>query len=462
MSIQVVILAAGKGKRMHSHLPKVLHTLAGQSLLEHVIQTVQRLSSSLPPPIIVYGHQGKIIRDRFSHFPINWAEQTEQLGTGHALLQAMSQIADSDQVLVLSCDVPLISSQTLNKLIEQTAPNALGMLTASLNNPQGYGRIQRDKKNAIVRIIEEKDATLKERTITEINPGIYLAPAPFLKKWLPLLKNNNAQQEYYLTDIIAHAVQEKMVVSDVRPEFNEEIFGINDRVQLAQLERFYQQQQAEKLMRQGVTIRDPNRLDIRGEIQIGKDVTLDVNVILEGRVIIGNECVIGPQTILRNVEIGDRVEIKANSMLDGVEVASDCLIGPFARLRPGTVLASHVHIGNFVEIKNSEIDQGTKINHLSYMGDSHIGKQVNIGAGTITCNYDGINKHKTIIGDNVHVGSDTQLVAPVTIGDGATIGAGSTITKDVPAHELTLTHQLHQRSVKNWEQGRKREELEDK
>lgn len=455
MTIRVIILAAGQGKRMNSNLPKVLHKLAGRPLLEHVIHTALRISPSTPP-VIVYGHQGKILHDTFSHYPVLWAEQKEQWGTGHALRQALPEIADDERVLVLYGDVPLISGDTLKQLIDTTPSNAIGMLTAHFVNPAGYGRIKRNKNNKIIGIIEEKDTTANERAITEINPGIYLVDAKRLKKWLPQLKNKNVQREYYLTDIITIAVKEKIPVHAVQPAVLEEILGVNDRAQLAYLERFYQRQQAEKLMQNGVTIYDPARLDIRGEVHAGCDVVIDVNVILEGSVVIGNGCVIGPNTILRHVVLGDRVDIKANSVIDGAEIAADCIIGPFARIRPGTVLEPHAHVGNFVEVKNSEIGESTKINHLSYVGDSEIGKRVNVGAGTITCNYDGVNKHKTIIGDDVHIGSDTQLVAPVTIGAGATIGAGSTITKDAPPHQLTITTKLEQRSIREWKRGKKK------
>lgn len=453
MTTQVVILAAGAGKRMHSNLPKVLHRLAGKPMLEHVIQTALKLSTTVAP-IIIHGHGGKVLQQALSHYAVTWVEQKEQKGTGHAVLQALPHIDDNDQVLVLYADVPLISEQTLQKLMNDTPLKSIGMLTATLENPQGYGRIKRDKKNRIVSIIEEKDASAKERSINEINPGIYFAKAKLLKKWLPKLKNKNAQSEYYLTDIISNAVKEKIAVQAVQPAYSEEILGVNDRAQLAHLERFYQRQQAEKIMQRGVTLMDPARIDIRGDVQIGRDVTIDVNVILEGRVIIGNECVIGPNCLLRNVEIGERVEVKANSVLDGAEIAADCIIGPFARLRPGTLLARHVHIGNFVEIKNSEVEQGSKINHLSYVGDSEVGQYVNIGAGTITCNYDGVNKHKTIIGDHAFIGSNTALVAPVTVGEGATIGASSTITQDAPANQLTLARAMQQ-SIKDWKRPEK-------
>lgn len=454
MAIQVVILAAGQGKRMHSHVPKMLHMLAGKPLLEHAIATALRISPA-QPPIIVYGHQGNVIREHLSHYNVSWVLQKEQLGTGHALLQALPEIADDDHVLVLYGDVPLISETTFKQLIEQIPHDALGLLTAHLINPEGYGRIKRDHTHQIIGVIEEKEASIQERTITEINSGIYFVAAKYLKKWLPLLQNQNAQREYYLPDIIALAVAEKKAIAAVQPATPEEVLGVNDHIQLSQLERHYQRSLAEKLMRQGITIYDPARLDIRGEVNIGSDAVIDVNVILEGHVKIGHGCVIGPHSILRNVQLGDRVEVKAHSVIDGAEIADDCIIGPFARIRPGTILGPHVHIGNFVEIKNSDINKGSKVNHLSYVGDSDIGKHVNIGAGTITCNYDGMNKQKTVIGDDVHIGSDTQLVAPVTIGEGATIGAGSTVTKDVPAHQLTLTAKLEQRSIKDWQRPEK-------
>ena len=381
---------------------------------------------------------------------MRWIEQKEQLGTGHALLQALPAINADDRVLVLYGDVPLISEEILKTLISTTPTNAIGMLTAQLANPTGYGRIKRDKQHNIVGIVEEKDATEKEKAITEINSGIYFVPANYLKKWLPELNNQNAQKEYYLTDIIACADKENIKVHAVSPRYTEEILGVNDRIQLAQLERFYQWQQAEKLMRQGVTLYDPMRLDVRGEVQVGRDVTIDVNVILEGRVVIGDECIIGPNVMLCNTELGARVEVRANSVIDGAEIATGCIIGPFARIRPGTVLATNTHVGNFVEIKNSIVGESSKINHLSYVGDSEVGKRVNIGAGTITCNYDGVNKHKTIIGDEAFIGSNTQLVAPVRIGEGATIGAGSTITEDAPAKQLTVAR-TRQQTIKDWQ-----------
>lgn len=449
MAVQVVVLAAGQGKRMHSHLPKVLHRLGGKPLIEHVLATATKLSPDRQL-IVIYGNQGDRLCQQLSQHDICWILQKEQLGTGHAVMQALDAIKEEDDVLVLYGDVPLILASTLQTLVTATPEGALGLLTAHLPNPQGYGRVKRSSRGAVIGVVEEKDATAEERALTEINTGIYRVPAAYLKKWLPLLKNDNAQGEYYLTDIISMAVKEKIAIHALQPSFNEEIMGVNNRLQLAHLERFYQRKWAESLMREGVTISDPARLDIRGDVQIGHDVSIDVNVIFEGTVVIGNECRIGPHTILRDVTLADRVEIKAHSVIEGAKIAADCVIGPFARVRPNTVLATGAHIGNFVEIKNSEIGAETKINHLSYIGDSHLGLRVNIGAGTITCNYDGAHKHQTIIGDDVHIGSDTQLVAPVVIGPGATIGAGSTITKDVPPHHLTLTHQLDQRSIKEW------------
>lgn len=455
MSIRAVILAAGQGKRMHSKLPKVLHSVAGKPMLERVITTAKSLSSKELPPVIIYGHQGHMIKEAMSHHNTLWKEQTEQLGTGHAVLQALPSINDDENILILYGDVPLISEQTLQQLIEATPLQSIGMLTAMLSNPTGYGRIKRDAENHIIGIVEEKDASADEKAIQEVNSGVYLIPAVLLKKWLPTLKNNNAQGEYYLTDVIKLAQAENIEIHSVSPAQVEEIMGVNDRVQLMQLERFYQKNQADALMRQGVTIIDPMRLDIRGTIEIGKDVILDVNVIMEGKVVLGDDCVIGPNVLLRNVVLGEGVKVRANSVLDGAEIGSHAEIGPFARIRPGTILGEHAHIGNFVEVKNSRVGQGSKVNHLSYIGDSDIGKKVNIGAGTITCNYDGANKHKTTIADYVFIGSDSLLVAPVRVGEGATIAAGSIITKDAPAHQLTLSHRLDQRSMNGWKRPTK-------
>lgn len=453
--LDIVILAAGLGKRMYSDTPKVLHTLADKSLLTHVVET----SFTLHPiqrPIVICGHLADLLRHRLAYLDVTWIEQDQQLGTAHALQQALPALSDDHRVLVLYGDVPLISTQTLKKFIAATPTNALGIITAHLSNPTGYGRIIRDANNKVTKIIEEKDATDQQRAIQEINSGIYLIPANCLSRWLPKINNHNTQKEYYLTDILSLATADNIEIVTSHPHSYEEILGVNDRLQLSQLERTYQRWQAEKFLRQGVTLRDPNRFDLRGEAHIGKDVTIDVNVILEGKVTIGNHCVIGPNTILRNVKLADHVEVRANSLIDGAEIDTHCVIGPFARIRPGTEIASFAHIGNFVEVKNSLIDAYTKINHLSYIGDSEIGKRVNIGAGTITCNYDGVNKHKTIIADEVFIGSNSQLVAPVTIGEKATIGAGSTITRDAPANQLTVAR-AKQLTIKNWQRPQKEE-----
>lgn len=449
MTIQVVILAAGQGKRMYSGLPKVMHTLAGKPLIQHVIDTAITVSPD-KAPIVVYGHQGEILKERLGKQNVRWVEQKEQLGTGHALLQAMPEVNNQDRVLVLYGDVPLISVDTLKRLIASTPDQGLGMLTAHLQDPAGYGRIRRDAANQITGIVEDKDATDDERTISEINPGIYLLPAAYLKKWLPRLGNINAQREYYLTDIIALAVGESLPVHAVQPGKTEEILGINDRLQLARLERFCQREMSDRLMRQGVTLIDPERVDIRGEVKAGQDVVIDVNVILEGRVEIGDGCQIGANSILRDTTLGMRVEVRPFSFIDGAHIDDDCLIGPYARVRPGTRLGEKVHVGNFVEIKKSRLAEGAKVNHLSYIGDSEIGRRVNIGAGTITCNYDGVNKHKTIIGDDAFIGSCTQLVAPVTVGARATIGAGSTIVHDAPPEKLTLSRSPQQ-TIEHWQ-----------
>ncbi|OGT62789.1 MAG: UDP-N-acetylglucosamine diphosphorylase/glucosamine-1-phosphate N-acetyltransferase [Gammaproteobacteria bacterium RIFCSPHIGHO2_12_FULL_45_12] len=448
VQVQVVILAAGAGKRMCSTLPKVLHSLAGVPLLERVIALARKIAPN-EVPMVVCGHERHVLQAKL-HDEVRWITQAEPLGTGHAVLQALPAIPDDHYVLVLYGDVPLTSEATLEKLIETTPKEkSLGMLTAMLAQPQGYGRIKREKQR-IVAVVEERDATEKERAIHEINSGIYFCQAAYLKKWLPRLDKQNAQNEYYLTDIVALAVKDGVVVHDVKPAVVEEILGVNDKVQLAFLERFYQRQQAENLLRQGVTLLDPARFDLRGILQVGKDITIDVNVILEGQVVLGDGCTIGPNCLIRDAVLGDRVMVKANSVIDGAMVANDAEIGPFARLRPGTRLAEHTHIGNFVEIKKSVLGEGTKVNHLSYVGDSEIGRRVNVGAGVITCNYDGVNKFKTTIGDGAFIGSCSQLVAPITVGEGATIGAGSTITQDAPAHQLTLTR-AEQRTIIEWQ-----------
>ncbi len=454
MALQIVILAAGQGKRMHSDLPKVLHCLAGKPLLEHVIHTALSLTPQTPS-IIVYGHLGHQVHAALSHYHTHWIEQKEQLGTGHAVQQSLSKISDDDRVLILYADVPLISIATLKKFIHDTPEKDVGLLTTFLADPSGYGRIQRDAKKQVTHIIEEKEASAKEKTINEINTGIYLLPASYLKKWLPQLQADNAQAEYYLTDIIKFAVEEKIHIHTSEVTVAEEVLGVNDRAQLAHLERYYQEKMAEQFMRQGVTLADPRRIDIRGEVTIGRDVSIDVNVILEGRVIIGDGCIIGPHTILRNTVLGKGVEIKANSVLDGAEVGAECMIGPFARLRPGTILAEQVHVGNFVEIKNSELGNKTKVNHLSYVGDSEVGSEVNVGAGVITCNYDGINKYKTTIGNRVQVGSDSTLVAPVTLHDDVYVASATTVRHDVP--KGALVYNAREEKVREgWTEGHRK------
>lgn len=445
MALSVVILAAGQGKRMISQFPKVLHKLGGQTLLEHVVNTASKLNP-VEPPIVIYGHQGDQVKHRLAHLNVKWVEQTQQLGTGHALQQALPHIPDHHSVLVLYGDVPLIRTDTLKNLLMNTPAEAIGIITAHFPDSAGLGRIIRDAQNNIIRIIEEKDANAEERAIKEINSGIYLIPAHHLKKWLPTLNNQNTQQEYYLTDIFSIAKKENIFIRNEMPKYYEEVLGINDRIQLSTLERFYQYNAAKNFMSQGVTILDPHRFDLRGHLTVGQDVIIDINVIIEGNVTIGNRCIIGPNTLLRNVTLSDEVTIHANSIIDGGEISSHCIIGPFARVRPGTQLGQHVHLGNFVEIKNSTIAEATKINHLSYIGDSQIGSHVNIGAGTITCNYDGINKNKTIIGNNAFIGSNTALIAPISIGHDATIGAGSTLTRNAPPEQLTLSR-AEQRSL---------------
>ena len=452
MKLSVIILAAGQGTRMRSKQPKVLHAIAGKSMLERVVNTAQQLN---PQEIfVIYGYQGDLLRNNLSHLNVTWVEQKEQLGTGHAVMQATPKIADDHRVLVLYGDVPLISQATLEKLMMTASEKSIGMIIADLEDPAELGRIVRDQSGNFIEIVEYKDATETQRNITEINSGIYSFPARHLKSWLPKISIENAQKEYYLTDVLAMAVQEGVAVATVFPASDYEVMGVNDRVQLATLERYYQEIQTENLMRQGVTMLDPTRVDIRGDVLTQQDVTIDINVIFEGKVTLGHGCSIGPNCIIKNSWIGDDVIIEANSIVEDSRIESNCHVGPFARLRPGSHMKTKSRVGNFVEIKKSEIGENSKVNHLSYIGDTTIGKNVNVGAGTITCNYDGVNKHKTIIDDGAFIGSGTQLVAPVEVGKNALIGAGSTITVNAPANELTLAR-ARQQTIKGWKAAQK-------
>ena len=447
MALSVVILAAGKGTRMRSNLPKVLHTLAHKTLVEHVIDAASVIGAANVH--LVYGHGGDLVKQALAQRELNWAEQAQQLGTGHAVAQALPAIADDDQVLVLYGDVPLTQPETLQSLLQLQPEGGIGLLTVKLANPMGYGRIIRSAQNDVVGIIEQKDASPEQLLINECNTGILCANAADLKRWLSQLNNNNAQGEYYLTDIIAMAANEGRSIRAAHPATETEVEGVNDKVQLASLERVYQRQQAEQLMRAGAMLRDPARIDVRGELSVGMDVEIDVNVVFEGQVSLADGVKIGPNCVLTNCSIGKDTEIRASSIIESAQVGNQCTVGPFARLRPGAKLADHAHVGNFVEIKNAQLGEGSKANHLSYIGDAEVGKNVNIGAGTITCNYDGANKHKTIIEDDVFVGSDTQLVAPVTIGQGATIAAGTTVTNNVGAGELVISR-VKQRQIAGW------------
>ena len=448
--LNIVILAAGKGTRMYSEKPKVLHALAGKPLLQHVLDCAVALR---PQQIcVVYGHGGEVVPQAMQQYPAKFVIQEPQLGTGHAVQQAMPLLADDGRTLVLYGDVPLIQHSTLHQM--QQAGDGLVLLTVNLDNPAGYGRIVRNNQGDVLAIIEEKDASPGQREIREVNTGILLAPTGKLREWLARLRNDNSQGEYYLTGIVAMAVQQGIAVHTVQPAHEWEIHGINSKAQLAALERTRQQVEASRLLAHGVTLADPARIDVRGRLNCGRDVEIDVGCIFEGDVSLGNNVHVGAYSIIRNAGIADGARIAHYSLIDSSEVGANCHIGPYARLRPGTRLHDDVHIGNFVEVKNSEIGSGSKANHLSYIGDSTVGSCVNIGAGTITCNYDGANKHRTVIEDDVFIGSATQLVAPVTVGRGATIGAGSTITKDAPAGELTLSRSK-QTTVAGWKRPTK-------
>jgi len=439
---------------MHSALPKVLQALAGRPLLEHVIRAARAIQ---PAGIhIVYGHGAEQVRAAFAgQTDLKWALQAEQLGTGHAVIQAMPGIPDDHRVLVLCGDVPLIRPETLERLVADGAGGRLAVLTAVLEDATGYGRVLRNASGAVTRIVEHKDATEVERRVHEINTGLMAFDAGPLRRYLGKLENHNAQREYYLTDVIAMAFADKVEVQGIVAESATEVLGINDRAQLAEAERAWQRRQAAELMARGVTLADPARVDVRGEVIVGRDVFIDVGVVLEGKVVLGDRVHVGPYAVLTDTTLGNDTHVHSHSVLNGVAAGDDCEIGPFSRLRPGTVLSGHVKTGNFVEIKNSQVAPHSKINHLAYVGDAMVGTDVNVGAGTITCNYDGANKHRTVIGDNAFIGSGTMLVAPVEVGPGATIGAGSTITKDAPAGELTL-ERSKQVTVAGWQRPKKR------
>jgi len=451
--LNVVILAAGKGTRMHSSLPKVLHHLAGKPLLQHVLDTALQLSPSNIQ--LVIGHGADEVRTVVAGHNVQCVMQEQQLGTAHALHQALPNLDDSAIALILFGDVPLVQEATLRTLLQQASDTTMVVLTCVAKNPQGLGRILRDSDGNIRSIVEEKDATPTQRAIVEINTGIMAIPVARLQRWLPRIQSNNAQKEYYLTDVVELALEDGCRVLTSPCDDEKETAGINDRAQLADLERHYQLRETTRLMKSGVTLRDPARVDVRGTVKCGRDVELDINVILEGSIELGNNVTIGPNCVLNNCRIGDNTEVAANSVLENCLVGNGCTIGPFARIRPGAELSDDAKIGNFVEIKNSKIGRHSKVNHLSYVGDSELGEDVNIGAGTITCNYDGVNKFRTIIGDNVFIGSNTSLVAPVTVASGATVGAGSVITQNVAEKQLAIARG-RQSNLDGWQRPLKR------
>ena len=453
MNISVVILAAGQGTRMRSDLPKVLQPLAGRPLLEHVINAAEAMQ---PQQIcVVYGHGGDLVKARFANRKITWALQAEQLGTGHAVMQAMTSIQPDQTVLILCGDVPLVSSDTVEMLAEAAASDSLALLTTKLVEPYGYGRIIRDIENHVTSIVEEKDATDEQRKITEINTGLMACSGQYLGQWLQRLAPNNAQGEYYLTDIVACAIDDGVPVVPVSVADSADVLGINDKRQLAEAEAMYRQRAANTLMAEGVTLIDPRRIDVRGTLSCGRDVTIDINAVFEGNVMLGEGVQVGANTVIRDSEIGAGTVIHPHCLIEQTVIGSNCQIGPYARTRPGVVMADEAKLGNFVEVKKTTIGKGSKVNHLTYVGDATIGEYVNVGAGTITCNYDGANKHHTTIGDGAFIGSGVELVAPVEIGAGATIGAGSTITKAVPADQLAL-ERSKQMVVSGWKRPTKK------
>ena len=450
--LSVVILAAGKGTRMYSDLPKVLHKIAGKPMVKHVIDTAKQLNAAQIH--LIYGHGADLLKQRLADEPVNWVFQAEQLGTGHAMQQAAPFFADDENILMLYGDAPLITTETLQKLIAAKPENGIALLTVNLENPTGYGRIIRQDGN-VTAIVEQKDANAEQLKITEVNTGVMVSDGASFKKWLARLDNNNAQGEYYMTDVIGLANQDGFKVVAVQATDMMEVEGANNRLQMAALERYFQRKQAQKLLLAGVSLTDPERFDLRGELEHGKDVEIDINVIIEGNVRLGNRVKIGAGCVLKNVEIADDVEIKPYSVLENAVVGEKAAIGPFSRLRPGAELAAETHVGNFVEIKQAKVGKGSKVNHLTYIGDAEIGRDCNIGAGVITCNYDGANKFKTVIGDNVFVGSDSQLIAPVTIADNVTVAAGATVTDNVAAGELVISR-VRQRHIPNWKRPTKK------
>jgi len=449
MTLAVVTLAAGKGSRMKSDLPKVLHPLAGRPMLSHVLASAAQLDGARQH--VVIGHGADKVRQQITQHEVSWALQSEQKGTGHAVAQAMADVDENATVLVLYGDVPLIKTDTLQKLLDETHQGQnLALLTVELDDPSGYGRIVRDDSGNIQAIVEHKDASAEQHLIHEVNTGILAVSARQLNSWLPELSANNAQGEYYLTDIIAMAVDHGVAVRAIHPQDEYEVQGVNDRLQLAELERVYQRQQADELMRQGVSLADPARIDIRGRLTVGADVRIDVGCVFEGDVELADGVRIGPYCVIKNSVLGAATQVESHSLVEQAQVAAGCSVGPFARLRPGAALADGAKVGNFCEVKKSHIGKGSKVNHLSYIGDAEIGENANIGAGTITCNYDGVNKFRTEIGDDAFIGSNSSLVAPATIGAGATVAAGSVITREVPDNELAVARGK-QRNVSGWQ-----------